>query len=209
MTDALRPASPLRLGALSHLMAGAFTSSRGAAVVATPASLVSLLPSAMRGTLWEAPDGTGMVVFGRHRPALDLLLTIGLLMLGLAAGVAVLVLGASAGGPAGLLTALVVLVAVSVVIGAGALLLLAASAAALTSTVGRESPPGRRWSVMALAQRPGTRLSALLLARRLIARVPPGEVVVAVAGSPDLAAGYERLGFTRGRGARVHFVAPG
>jgi len=32
--------------------------------------------------------------------------------------------------------------------------------------------------------------------------------VVAVAGSPELAASYARLGFTRGSGLRVHLVAP-
>ena len=196
------------MGALGRLMAGAFTGGRAASVLATPAAVVSLAPYALRGVLWETPDGDGMVVFGRHRPVLDVVLAVGLMLLGFAVGAVVLALVASVAGPIGLLVALMILLVLFGLIGVGGLLLLAASASALTSTVGRETPEGRRWSVMALAQRPGTRLSALLLTRRLVERVPAGDVVVAVAGTPELAAGYERLGFVRGRGARVHLAVP-
>ncbi|MCS5724154.1 hypothetical protein N1028_06010 [Herbiconiux sp. CPCC 203407] len=189
-------------------MAEAFTDSRPAAVLATPAAVVSLAPYALRGVLWEAADGDGMVLFGRHRAALDAALAVGLVLTGSVIGIGVLVLIASAAGPVGLLVALAILLVLFGLVGIGGLLLLSASPSALTTTVGRETPGGHRWSAVALAQRPGTRLSALLLARSLVARVPAGDVVVAVAGTPELAAGYERLGFARGRGARVHLVVP-
>ena len=206
MTDAAKPASLRRLAAISVLMASAFTSSRAAAVIATPASFVSLLPYIARGALWESADRDGMVVFGRYRPALDVLLSVAVVLLGFGIGIAALVLGAFVAGPTGLLVVLLLVLLVFGTIGAGALLLLTGSS--LTGSVGRETPRGRRWTLMGLAQRPGTRLSALLLARQLLDEVPAGGVVVAVAGSPELAAGYTRLGFTRGSGLRVHLVAP-
>lgn len=56
------------------------------------------------------------------------------------------------------------------------------NAGALSMTpVGPETPPGDRWQVAALAQRPGTRLSALLLTRRLLTALPRGAVAVAAA----------------------------
>ncbi|MDO9395698.1 MAG: hypothetical protein Q7T71_04045 [Herbiconiux sp.] len=204
MTARLRPASPLRLPALSHLMASAFAPGPAAALIATPAAMVSLLPSVLRRGLWETADRDGMVVFARYRPVLDAVLAVAVVALGFAAGIAVLVAAGAVWGVAGVLVVLLLMLLLFGVVALGGVLLLAASLSSFSTAVGRETPSGRRWTVMALAQRPGTRLSALLLTRRLIAGHPAGSVVVAVAASPELAGGYERLGFTRGRGARVH-----
>ena len=77
------------------------------------------------------------------------------------------------------------------------------------SVTGRETPKGRIVALTSLAQRPGTAMSALLLTRRLIERARPGDILVACAASEDLAAAYERFGFTRVPGTlRVYCVAP-
>ncbi len=57
---------------------------------------------------------------------------------------------------------------------------------------------------MGLSQQPGTRLTALMLARRVVAALPAGTVVAVAAD--DLARAYERLGFTRGRKRRLYLV---
>lgn len=74
------------------------------------------------------------------------------------------------------------------------------------SPVGKETPPGSRWLVANLAQKPGTEMSAVLLTRALIRTVPRGSVLVATAASEPRADDYQRLGFTRGRGRRVYRV---
>ncbi|MFJ2505006.1 hypothetical protein [Microbacterium sp. NPDC087592] len=61
-----------------------------------------------------------------------------------------------------------------------------------------------RWTVIGLAQRPCTTLTALLFARGLLRTARTGGVVVAVAGFEKLAAGCAKLGFTRGHGPRVY-----
>lgn len=70
--------------------------------------------------------------------------------------------------------------------------------------VGPETPRGDRWQVAALAQHPDTRLSALLLTRRLLASLTPGSVVVAAAADDRLQGAYQRFGFTRGDAKRVY-----
>ena len=72
---------------------------------------------------------------------------------------------------------------------------------------GRETPRGDRYQIAALAQRPGTRLSAIQLALQLRDSLPTGAMLVAVADNDRLLEGYVRLGFTRGRGRRVHWIA--
>lgn len=63
--------------------------------------------------------------------------------------------------------------------------------------------------VAALAQLPGTRMTAVMLARRLIEQTPPGSIIVAAAATDALLARYVRAGFTRGRARRVYRVLPG
>ncbi|GAA3663375.1 hypothetical protein [Microbacterium marinilacus] len=194
-----KPIPVRRLFAVSWVMSRAFTSNRFLAVLAFPTAVLSLVPYVARRTVYESPDRNGMVIFARHNLPLDIVLA-----LPIAAGmgivtVIVLLLGPTLGG---FYWAVVFVVVVGLGCGAGQFI----SAASLTSAVGKETPPGDRWAVMALSQRPGTRLSALLLTRALIKNLPPGAVVVATAGSPELAHGYQRLGLTPGHGARLHRV---
>ncbi|MFP7834883.1 hypothetical protein [Marisediminicola sp. LYQ134] len=197
MPPVVAPASLARLPQLAWLMAHTFSRNRALAVASWPMSVATLLPYALRRVLYRSRDGNGMVIFGRYRPVFDFVLAIALALLIFAGMVATAVALWVTVGPLGVLAAALLFV----VIGIAPLAMM--STAGFTMAVGSETPPGQRWTVMALTQRRGTRMSALLLARRLLEAVPPGALVVAVADSPALADGYVRLGFERGAGPRV------
>ncbi|WP_402843750.1 hypothetical protein [Microbacterium sp. GXS0129] len=73
--------------------------------------------------------------------------------------------------------------------------------------VGRETPKGCRYGIGNLAQRPGTRWSALFLVRDAIAEMPAGSVLCAVAGSAELQDVYVRRGgLSAGKRLRVYRV---
>ena len=78
------------------------------------------------------------------------------------------------------------------------------------TAVGPGTPKGQRWVIAGLAQRPGTRMTAVLLAKDLVAKLPTGAVRVAAAADADerLLARYVRLGFTAGHKRRVHRIIP-
>lgn len=60
---------------------------------------------------------------------------------------------------------------------------------------GPETPPGPRREIAGLAQLPGTRLTAVQTARRVLATVPaPGAVVAAAADTPTQFRQYQQLG---------------
>ena len=89
---------------------------------------------------------------------------------------------------------------------AGVLVLAVSSPGSIASTVGPETPPRNVHTVMGLSQLPGTRLTALMLARQVVAALPAGTVVAVAAATDDLARAYQRLGFTRGRKRRLYLV---
>lgn len=203
MTSHVRPASWFQVVPLGWLMARAFTANRVLAVIAAPITVLSLVPFAARRVLYRSGDGNGMVTVGRYRPVLDVVA-----MLPLSTVIAVAWMAIAGAllrlGAVGLVLVIFVLVVLPVV---G---LRAVSTSLFQTPVGAETPPGPHWMVANLAQRPGTQLSALLLTRSLIGSLPTGSVVVAVAGSEQLAEGYERMGFARGGGRRVfEIVCPG
>lgn len=200
MTPApVRPAPFRHTGALAWLVAKAYTRSRLAASLAWPAALLVIAPYMLRRAVYESADRDGMVILCRYRPVADVVLAtaLSLAFLGLGAGAFV------AGAEYRLVVVAVMGAGLGVVV-AGALLM--SGGLSPTEAVGPDTPDGRRWAVMALAQRPGTRYSALLLTRRLIAALPAGDVVVAVAADESLAGAYARFGFTRTAGRRVHRV---
>lgn len=72
---------------------------------------------------------------------------------------------------------------------------------------GPETPPGERWEISGPAQLPGTRLTGIQLALRVIDEVPPaGAVIVAIANSTQLFHQYQQFGFTAGPKHRVHKI---
>ena len=190
------PAS--RAFSLAWLMGLAFSHNRAAAIVAFPVALMTIVACMLRRGVYATRDRNGMVILVRWSPLADIIaacviITLTYVAIGVVAAVAFL-----AWVPLGL-----IIVGTSVLwILAGAVIF--ASGAQTLSPVCEATPEGLgRWHVSALAQRPGTRLSALLLLRQLVGAVPPGHVLVASAGSDDLLNSYVRLGFTSGSKRRV------
>lgn len=199
MTGRPRPAPLHRVFGLAWLMTRAFTRGRANAVSAYPFCLLIALISGAMGQLYESEDGHGVVIFGRHRLWLEALIAGVIFLLGMTlVFVMIPVIGPA---PVAVVSSLVGL---AFVLGIAQL----APGAQSTTPVGAETPAGDRWQVGGLAQRPGTRLSALVLARRLIGSAPTGTVIVAGAADDQLLTAYERFGFTRGRSKRVYLIAP-
>lgn len=178
-------------------MCRAFAPNRLLAVLAYPLGLLILIPYAVRRQLFETADRNGMVVFGRFSMVKDTVI-LAVVMSPL------LVLNAWAPIAWSPLSGLVVLLVVTGLLLVGFLVL---GSSSMGVPVGRETPKGDRYQIAALAQRPGTRLSAMQLALRLRDSLPVGAVLVAVADNDRLLESYLRLGFTRGRGRRVHWIA--
>ncbi|GAA1188349.1 hypothetical protein [Nesterenkonia xinjiangensis] len=196
MRPAAEPAPLHRVFILSWIMARAFTRHRPGAIMAYPLSLLIVGFSALRRQLYESSDGHGMVVFGRFRLLHEIIAGVLLALLFMAA----LVLVVGNDGPMGI--GLAALLWLPFIVG-----LWQMSAGSLSATpTGPETPVGERWQVAALAQRPGTSMSALLLTRNLMGTLPRGAVAVAAADDDDLLAACERFGFTRGKGRRVFRV---
>lgn len=191
------PARLRRLFALAWLMSQAFTKHQPGAILAYPVTLLTVGIYLPRRQVYETEDGTGMVIFGRFRISNELsaaaLVFLAFLGVAVLTGVTI--------GPWGLnVTALLWL--------PFALGLAQLESGALSMTpVGPETPRGERWQVAALAQRPDTRLSAVLLTRRLLGSLPSGAVAVAAAADDRLLEAYQRLGFTKGKRKRVYLVA--
>ena len=75
--------------------------------------------------------------------------------------------------------------------------------------MGPETPPGTRYAISALAQRPGTQMSAVLLAKALISCLPEDTVVIACARDDRLLMNYVRAGFAEGQDRRIYKVLEG
>lgn len=190
------PAPTCRLFALAWLMSEAFTKHQPGAILAYPVCLLTVGIYLPRKQVYETADGNGMVIFGRFRIRNEVGAAA---LLFLAVMAAVVLLGTTI-GPWGI--SLTTLVWAPFALGLTQL-----NSGALSMTpVGPETPPGARWQVAALAQRPGTRLSALLLTRRLLATLPRGAVAVAAAADDRLLDAYERFGFIRGKAKRVYLI---
>lgn len=70
-----------------------------------------------------------------------------------------------------------------------------------------DTPKGDRWGVAGLAKLPGTNLTGIQLALRVVEDVPPpGAVVIATANSSKLLHQYQQFGFTEGRNNRVYKI---
>lgn len=178
-------------------MCRAFASNRFLAVLAYPLGLLILIPYAVRRQLFETDDRNGMVVFGPFSMVKDAVI----LAVVMSPLIVVNVWAPIAWGP---LSGLVVLLVVTGFLLVGFLVL---GSSSMGVPVGRETPKGDRYQIAALAQRPGTRLSAMQLALRLRDSLPVGAVLVAVADNDRLLESYVRLGFSRGRGRRVYWRA--
>lgn len=175
--------------------------SKALMVLAWPVYLLTLMPPVLLGgAYWR--ERNGLVLVHPRRRIADFAVV-------LAALVAVMVGGIL------LLSVWVWLLPVALVGGAWfyagvviALLCNGNGSGSAMTHVGRGTPPGRRWIIGGLAQRPGTHLTAVLLARDLVRVLPRGSVLLAVAADDELLRRYLRLGFTEDRKRRVHLRIP-
>lgn len=199
MTSSPSPATLVRVPALAWLMSQAFASNRIMAYLSVPVAVLILLPYALRRQVYESADGNGMVIFGPYRLGRDVAILAALLLPAL--GLYLWVLVSLGPGYASVLWA--------VVMGLLGIGLAGIGRGSMVMPTGPETPEGDRWQIAGLAQRPGTRLSALPLALRLRDSAPVGTVVVAVAQNDRLLEGYKRLGFTEGKERRIFWEACG
>ena len=198
-----RPRPSRRAFRAAWIMTRAFTPRWTVALLALPWALLAVLPGTLRGGLYLDATRTGMVLLQPINVALDLLVVLPLMLPVAGVTFAALLIADS-------LNALpVLLVLVGLLVGAtlaGALFLLPRRGASAVPT-GPETPPSPRWELAGLAQLPGTRLTAVQTARRVLATVPPaGAVVVATANTPEQFEQYQRFGFTGGPHRRVHRI---
>lgn len=199
----VRAVSLARVPQMAWLMSQAYARSRPLAVLAWVTAFGSLVPYAVRGGLYWSWDRDGMVVIAPWRPWLDTILSVvTLVVIAAPIGIAGAIISDLTGMPGQIL-----IVAIAVVIGSGAAVLSSGELSGFP--IGAETPPGERWQVAALAQRPGTRNSALALTREVInITLPPGSVVTAVARNEKLRESYIRLGFHAGKKGRLWLIKP-
>lgn len=188
------------------IMARAFTPHALFAPLALPWTLLSVIAGALRRGLFLDRTRTGMVLLYRSDPLLDVLLVLPIMgvIFGISLTVPVLLFLLFPG-----LWTLLTILGVPVVLFLGAVFLLPRGGGAV-SPFGAETPAGPRWELAGLAQLPGTRLTGIQLARRVVSQVPPaGAVVGATAGTHALYRQYLRHGFHPGAKHRVYKVIGG
>jgi hypothetical protein len=187
------------LPAAAWLVSSAFARKRWQSPLLVLVGWPVLLPAVvLGGAYWR--DRNGLVLLYRWRPLADFLVVIAAIVAAIVCAVAAMVWWAG----------FVVLVVLGVVwFDAGVIVVVICKGVDSAATaVGPGTPKGQRWVIAALAQRPGTRLTAVLLAKDLVAKLPSGAVLVAAAADEDLLAMYVRLGFTAGHKRRVHRIIP-
>lgn len=199
----MRPAPLTRAHALAWLMAHAYTRNRLLAALAYPVALATTLTYTLRAAVYESDDRNGMVIVARWRLGLDLLILMSVIavgVLGLFLLAAVLAFVHPLLGPA-----TVAVIATGSATGAALL----ARGQETATPISKDTPTaGDRWQIAALAQRPGTRYSAMLLTRRVVDQVvPAGDVLVASAADDKLEQAYIRAGFTPLDRKRLYKIA--
>lgn len=175
------------------------------AVLAYGWAVLMLLPAAVRGGLYMDEKRSGIVIIQRSRLLLDVLIQLVAVLpliplVGLLFGLGLqLVPHAPLAFPAYVLAWLLVTFI-------GYALMMPEPGGALLP-FGPETPPGDRWEISALAQLPGTRLTAVQLTHQVIETVvPPGAVLVAMTYRRHQLGQYVRAGFTAGKRRRVYRV---
>lgn len=199
----MSPPPSRRVFRAAWIMARAYTPNLPVALLALPWALVAVIPAALRRGLYLDRDRTGMVILYRPALLLDTLILLPLIFPAMLAAIAVTV-GFAAQLPLWATVGMVLSVIVLAMAGLGAI---QPESGGSMVPWGPETPDGERWELAGLAQLPGTRLTAVPLAMRVVREVPPeGAVVVATANTPEQYEQYQRLGFTGGPKRRVHRV---
>lgn len=202
-----RPAGLTGYAAACTVSARANTTSPLRVLAALPWVALMFLPYLARRALYVSTDRDGVVLLCRHRPGLDITLTLVIVYAALAPAAAALTALLIAAGPALAVSAAIV-AALTVGFATWGVLPLLRGGGSLVGLAGPGTPPGPRYALMGLAQRPGTRYSALLLTRALLEHLPAGAVVVAAGASQAHVGAYQRLGFTSTRKGRIYAAMP-
>lgn len=191
----------------SWVMARAFTANAVLAVAAMPFVVLTIACYALRRAVYLDPTRTGVVIIARHKPWLDGLIAAALAipaftLLGLVNGYAA---AADDGGHwlTWLTQGVIALFFLSF------LVMMLSSPGSFVSTVGPETPRTNLHALMGLSQLPGTRLTALPLARSVVGALPADSTVAVAAATDELARAYERLGFVAGPKRRLHLIVGG
>lgn len=207
----MRTRNVIDLGTAAAIASLAFGKTRMMAVLVWPIMFFGMVGSWPFGRVYLSPDRNGTVTIRRR----GWRGTIGgvLWALMVYAAAAIVTLGAVLAGRIGLvllqvIAAIALLIVVWIFVGAGVLISRAGGDRQVAfREVGPETPRGRRYSVSALAQRPGTSFSALHAAHAALAELPAGSVAVACAANQRLQRAYvEHGGFSAGDGLRVYKV---
>jgi len=191
------------LPAAAWLVASAFVhkrwQSRLLTLVGWPVFALVMLPAVLLGgAYWR--DRNGLVLLYRWRPFADTLVIIVAIVAAIVGAVAAIIWWV---GFIPLVALGVVWFYASVIV-----VVICKGVGSAATVVGPGTPKGQRWVIAALAQRPGTRMTAVLLAKDLVAKLPSGAVLLAAAADGGLLARYVRLGFTAGHKRRVHRFIP-
>ena len=183
------------------IMARAFTPSHAIAVLAYPLVVCALIPIFLRKGLFIDGTRTGIVTACRRRHALDIAIAVPVVVVVFLAGWLILRLILTDSGAFYVLLAACVLMWFA-----------AATTFSSRQKVGKQKVPELRgkelWEIANLAQMPGTKETALLLAREVISTIPPGTVIVTTPRSERLRKAYDHFGFEPGPGRQMHMIAP-
>lgn len=196
-----------RAARAAWVIARAFSDNRALAFMTFAAHAWALAVAGAKHVVLSS-NGTGTAVVVPYRPGRSVvrMVTILLLLLvpaSLASVVVIVVPTLTSAYLALLVSVLTVLLLLWILLGTAVVV---GRSGVPAAPVGPETPPGPRVVVSALAQLPGTRSDLMSSLRSLLRNLPSGTVVVATAGSPELAQRYERLGLTRGHQQRLHMV---
>ncbi|MBV7411459.1 hypothetical protein KRX56_01715 [Dermabacteraceae bacterium TAE3-ERU27] len=182
-------------------MARAFTPSHAVAVLAYPLIACALIPIFLRKGLFIDGTRAGIVTVCRRRHVLDIAIAMPVVVVVFFSGWLILRLLLTDSG------------AFCVLLAAYVLMCLAATTTVSSrQKVSKTKVPelhGKEcWEIANLAQMPGTKETALLLAREVISTIPPDAVIVTTPLSERLRKAYENFGFKPGPGLQMHMIAP-
>lgn len=184
------------------IMAQAFIhKSKWIAALGYPACLLAAVVAASQRRLFVTKANDGMFILSRHPPIADALITPAFLIL-------IVVLVAAPFALVGVDPTAPILITMATLL----VFLLPYFAVnrptkrIWQSPITNNTPPGSRYLLGSLAQKTGTRFSAMFLARTVIVSLPPGTVIVSIAANTTLLRQYVRLGFTEDLDNRVHIV---
>lgn len=199
--------APARLSDLPRttwIMSRAFTPNVACAILVLPLIVPVCAVQILRRAAYLDQTRTGMVCVARYRPIREALLSVVVVFAVLGPFGSVAAYAATALDVEAIVTVPFTLFMTWIV--AGTVVLMLCMADNVATPVGPETPRHDLHTLAGLAQLPGTRLTALHLARRVVTALPDGTVVATVAANDALHRAYVRLGFRPGHKRRAYLI---